>query len=105
MSLLAVDLGLKTGLALFSKEGKLQWYRSRNFGTKARLRKAAASVIKEAGTVEVLVIEGGGTMENSLDRRGQAKRNCSVAIACTCLAKTSFTLPPSEKRPRSQEAC
>jgi len=72
MSLLAVDLGLKTGLALFSKEGKLQWYRSRNFGTKARLRKAAASVLKEAGTVEVLVIEGGGDMETPWI--GEAKR-------------------------------
>ena len=63
MSLLAVDLGLRTGIALFSKDGKLQWYRSRNFGTKARLKKAAASILKEAGPIEVLVIEGGGDME------------------------------------------
>lgn len=63
MALLAVDLGLKTGLALFDKEGKLIWYRSRNFGTKARLKKAAGAILKEAGPVEVLVIEGGGTME------------------------------------------
>ena len=63
MSLLAVDLGLKTGLALFGKEGKLLWYRSRNFGNRTRLRKAAASILKEAGPIEVLVIEGGGNME------------------------------------------
>lgn len=72
MSLLAVDLGLKTGLALYGKDGKLQWYRSRNFGNKARLRKAAASILKEAGPIEILVIEGGGTME--MPWIGEARR-------------------------------
>ena len=74
MPLLAVDLGLRTGLALFDKQGKLQWYRSRNFGTRTRLRKAAASILREAGNVEVLVIEGGGDIAmpwiNEADRRG-----------------------------------
>ena len=60
MSLLAVDLGLKTGLALYARDGRLQWYRSRNFGSRGRLRKAADAILKEAGDVEVLVLEGGG---------------------------------------------
>ena len=60
MSLLAVDLGLKTGLALYGRNGRLQWYRSRNFGTRTRLRKAAGSILKEAGDIEVVVLEGGG---------------------------------------------
>lgn len=60
MALLAVDLGLKTGLAYYGKAGRLLWYRSRNFGTRSRLRKAANAVLREAGEVEVLVLEGGG---------------------------------------------
>ena len=39
--LLAVDLGLKTGLAVFGEDGKLVRYRSQNYGTVARLKKAA----------------------------------------------------------------
>ncbi|MEM8486674.1 MAG: hypothetical protein AAF564_14065 [Bacteroidota bacterium] len=60
MSLLAVDLGLKTGLALFGQDGRLQWYRSRNFGSRGRLRRAAGAILRESPAVEVLVIEGGG---------------------------------------------
>ena len=74
MPLLAVDLGLRTGLALFDNQGKLQWYRSRNYGTRTRLRKAAATILREAGDVEVLVIEGGGDIAQpwikEAERRG-----------------------------------
>lgn len=58
--LLAVDLGLKTGLALYGQDGRLIWYRSRNFGTQTRLKKAATAILREVGTVSVLAIEGGG---------------------------------------------
>ena len=44
-SLLAVDLGLKTGLALYGEDGKLRWYRSKNFGTTARLKRAVYSLL------------------------------------------------------------
>lgn len=61
--LLAIDLGLRTGLALFGRDGNLIWYRSRNYGSRARLRKAAFSVLNEAAPVSVVVIEGGGDLE------------------------------------------
>lgn len=61
-SLLAIDLGLKTGLALYGEDGRLVWYRSSNVGSRGRLRKAAASVLQEAEAVQVLVIEGGGDL-------------------------------------------
>lgn len=72
MSLLAVDLGLKTGLALFGRDGRLQWYRSRNFGSRARLRKAAGAILREFSEVEVLVIEGGGDI--AIPWIGEAER-------------------------------
>jgi hypothetical protein len=56
--LVAVDLGLRTGIAVFEGEGRLTSYGSRNFGTRSRLRGGADAVLRELGTVEVLVVEG-----------------------------------------------
>lgn len=61
-TLLAVDLGLKTGLACYGRDGRLRWFRSRNYGTRSRLKKAAWSVFNEAGPVDTLIIEGGGDL-------------------------------------------
>jgi hypothetical protein len=61
-SLLAVDLGIRTGLACFRRDGRLDWYRSRNFGSRARLKRAAAAVLDEADPVSYVVIEGGGDL-------------------------------------------
>ena len=72
--LLAVDLGLRTGLAVYGRDGRLVWYRSRNYGTRGRLRKAARSVIMEADPVSVVAIEGGGDIavpwQAEIERRG-----------------------------------
>ncbi len=59
-ALLAVDLGLRTGLALYGADGRLRWYRSQNFGTTARLRRGAASLLRGLPDVTHLVLEGGG---------------------------------------------
>ena len=73
-TLLAVDLGLRTGLALFGEDGKLLWYRSSNFGSRPRLRKAAYSVLNEAEGVSIVTIEGGGDLAlpwiSEIERRG-----------------------------------
>ena len=60
--LLAVDLGLRTGLALYGRDGRLVSYRSQNLGSRARLRKAAAGVLAEHDGLERLVLEGGGDL-------------------------------------------
>jgi hypothetical protein len=59
-TLLAIDCGLKTGLALFDFSGALLWYRSQNFGSRDRLKRAAWQILKENKTVTHLVVEGGG---------------------------------------------
>lgn len=58
--LLAVDLGLKTGLALYGDDGRLRWYRSQNFGSTARLRRGAASLLRSLPNLTHVVLEGGG---------------------------------------------
>jgi len=73
-SLLAVDLGLKTGLALFGENGKLVWYRSHNFGTTDRLRRAVPGILNTTSDLTALAIEGGGNLatvwEKEAKRRG-----------------------------------
>jgi hypothetical protein len=77
-SLLAVDLGLKTGLALYGEDGKLRWYRSKNFGTAARLKRAVHSLLKEIPDLKILVIEGGGEIADIWEREA-ARRNIPVS--------------------------
>ncbi len=71
-SLLAVDLGVKTGLALFDREGRLLWCRSHNFGTIKRLRKGVYRILGDISDLSILVIEGGGTVAWVWER--EAKR-------------------------------
>ena len=76
--LLAVDLGLRTGLALYGRDGRLVRYRSQNLGTRARLRRAAGSVLADHADAERLVLEGGGDIadiwKKAADRAGRRAR-------------------------------
>ena len=80
--LLAVDLGLRTGLSLFQDDGRLVWYRSRNFGTAARLRRRVHRLLRELKDLAWLVLEGGGPLatiwEREARRRGVAVRRISA---------------------------
>lgn len=59
--LLAVDAGLRAGLAVYRDDGRLETYRSTNFGTTARLKRGVYSVLRDAGGLAEVVVEGGGT--------------------------------------------
>lgn len=77
-SLLAVDLGLRSGLALYGRDGRLRWYRSHNFGSAARLRRAVPALLNDMPPLAWLVLEGGGDLAESwlrsATRRGVAVR-------------------------------
>lgn len=45
-ALLAIDLGLRTGLASFAGDGRLRWYRSQNFGTVGRLKRGVLEIVR-----------------------------------------------------------
>jgi len=62
MDLLAVDLGVKTGLAFWTSEGHLKWYRSQNYGSKERLGRAVFQVLHSVEQPAMLVLEGGGRL-------------------------------------------
>jgi hypothetical protein len=72
-TLLAVDLGVRTGLALYGQDGRLRWYRSHNFGNAARLRRGVPTVLDEAAEVAYLVVEGGGALGPAWEREAAAR--------------------------------
>jgi hypothetical protein len=76
-SLLAVDLGLKTGLALYGHNGRLCWYRSKNYGTTAALKRGAHTLLNSIPDLSFLVMEGGGTVAAIWEREA-IRRNIPV---------------------------
>ncbi|MCB9592574.1 MAG: hypothetical protein H6719_07570 [Sandaracinaceae bacterium] len=56
--LLAVDLGLKTGLAVFDEGGRLVRYRSQNYGTVTRLKRAAWGELADVEALVAVAVEG-----------------------------------------------
>ncbi len=81
-SLLAVDLGLSTGLALYGESGRLLWYRSHHFGSAGQLRRGAAGLLATLPELAWIIIEGGGPLaalwERAAERRGIAVRQISA---------------------------
>ena len=60
--LLAVDVGLRTGLALFSEEARLLWYRSHHISSPAKLKKVISKLLRDEPRPSHLFLEGGGPL-------------------------------------------
>ena len=91
-ALLAVDAGVRTGLALLDRDGRLLWCRSHNLGSTARLKKAAARVLFELPQLEFLVVEGGGQTAG-IWAHAAAKRNLTCRIVQAQDWREQFLLP------------
>ena len=60
--LLAVDIGLHTGLAFFSSDQKLLWYRSHHLPTAAKLKIMIGKLLRQNPRPDYLYLEGGGLL-------------------------------------------
>ena len=69
-SLLAVDLGLRTGLAVYGRDGRLRSYRSQNLGSRSRLRRAASRIVGSYRPLEALIVEGDAGLARVWGREG-----------------------------------
>ena len=58
--LLAVDAGLRAGIAVFGSDGRLLEYRSTNFGSLGRLKRGVYGVMARIPGLARVVVEGGG---------------------------------------------
>ena len=99
-SLLAVDLGLKTGLALYSQAGRLCWYRSKNFGTTARLKRGVRSILNDLPDLTDLIIEGGGPLAEIWLR--EAERRHIIVRQVSAETWREQLLHPRERRSAQQ---
>ncbi len=72
-ALLAVDLGVRTGLAVYGDDGRLRWYRSHNFGAAIRLRRAIPALLDEVPGLTRLVVEGGGHLAKPWQVEAEAR--------------------------------
>ncbi|MGM0644992.1 MAG: hypothetical protein ACQESV_01140 [Thermodesulfobacteriota bacterium] len=77
--LLAVDLGLRMGWALFTPDGYLRRYGAHNFGSRKRLRTGCKWVLDHLHPPGCLFMEGGGSLArawlNEAHRRGLSTRH------------------------------
>jgi broad specificity phosphatase PhoE len=54
----AVDLGLRCGIALFRQDGELVSYRSTNFGSRTRLKQGVYDILADVADLRRVVVEG-----------------------------------------------
>lgn len=78
-ALLAVDLGLRSGLAFYARGGRLVSYRSTNFGARKRLKNGAYGVMRDHAHLDRLVLEGGGDFAEIWAKEGE-RRDATVRI-------------------------
>ena len=98
--LLAVDLGVRTGLALYDGDGRLRWYRSQNYGSAARLRRGAAAQLRALPSLAWLVLEGGGALAELWRREGE--RHGAQVIVVDAGSWRQRLLLPREQRSGAQ---
>ena len=71
--LLAVDLGLRTGLAIYRPDGRLLSYRSKHFGTLRQLRRGIGTILSELPPVGWIWAEGGGEIAEAWSKHAASR--------------------------------
>jgi hypothetical protein len=103
-SLLAVDLGLRTGLALYGTDGRLRWYRSQHYGTRAALRRGVHGLLDANPEVARLVLEGGGPIADIWGREARRRGFPVRQISAEDWRARSFRPGQQEGRDRSKSS-
>ena len=91
-ALLAVDLGVRAGFACWGDDGRLRWYRSQNFGTAARMRRAVPALLADPPDLAHLVVEGGGPLVAPWTTQGE-RRALAVQVVSAERWRPLFLLP------------
>lgn len=79
--LLAVDLGLRCGLASFSDAGQLLWYRSQHFRNMETLKRGVFRVIQETQDLSYIVMEGDAHLADIWQRQAAKRSVTSIHVA------------------------
>ncbi|BCR04617.1 hypothetical protein DESUT3_16860 [Desulfuromonas versatilis] len=103
-SLLAIDLGVRTGLALFGGDGRLRWYRSQNFGTAARLRRALPGIFQQQPQLRWLILEGGGALATLWEKEAN-RRQVAVRLVSAEKWREMLLLPREQRTGADAKHC
>lgn len=95
-ALLAVDLGVRAGFACYGDDGRLRWYRSQNFGTPARLRRAIPALLARPEDLTRLVVEGGGILADAWVHEAE-RRSIAVQRVSAEEWRELFLLPREQR--------
>ena len=96
MGVLAVDLGLRTGLAYFDDDGRLAWFRSQNMGSVPRLKRAIPVVIGECAQLTHVVVEGDRRL-GELWQKVAEKRGATFAFVTPETWRAALLLPREQR--------
>lgn len=79
-TLLAVDLGLRTGLAYYDETGSLWRYASTHFANREQLKRGVWRLVQEPATLDILVVEGDANLGEIWRKAGEKRgaRFCAV---------------------------
>lgn len=97
-TLLAVDLGLRAGLALFGGDGRLLWARSHNFGSRERLRRGAHGILSAVEGLAAVYVEGDRSLGAVWLREAQKQGGCVMGRAVAPETWRERLLLPRERR-------
>jgi hypothetical protein len=101
-ALLAVDLGLRTGLALYGRDGRLLWYRSQHYGTRTALRRGAHGLLDTIPDLSRLVLEGGGPIADIWVREARRRGIAVTQISAEDWRERFFDAKQQRGRSRSK---
>lgn len=79
-SLLAVDLGVRSGFAVYGEDGRLLRYWSQNFGSASRLRRAVPGVLAGQGDGLCWLIAEGSRSLGQIWQRSAEKLDLQVRV-------------------------
>lgn len=90
--LLAVDVGLHTGFALFANDGTLLWYRSHHLSSPGKLKKILFRLLETEPRPTQLILEGSGPLADMWVREAERRKLPLIQIhAETWRAKLLFS--------------
>ncbi len=101
--LLAIDLGMKAGLAWFAEDGRLLRARSTHFPDRATLKRALPNIWREVPGVTQVVIEGGGELA-SLWRRSAERHQLSLTQICAEQWRAEVLTPRQRRNAQTAKA-
>lgn len=99
-ALLAIDLGLHVGIALFSTAGELVYYRSHHLKSRRALARLAWATVRDVDGLTDVVVEGDRHLA-SVWRRAATKHGASFTVVAPETWRAALLIPRDRRSGRA----